>query len=166
MSEMNPYQPPESAVEGVLPSQSSNGVKRHTELMVQHLTATRPWVLFLAVLGFIGAGFIVLAMLGAIVAAVAMPSDAGTPMVLVSLIYIPIAVIYVILPLQLIKYASAINRLASFDQTSDLEEALRCQKTFWRSIGICIIVMVALGIIGMIIAFAFGISQSLNTGAL
>src|SRR5262245_24163986 len=99
----NPYQPPRSSdYHDVVGGAATGEVPGEA---VEALRETRPWVTFLAVMGFIGAGFMVLAGLGMLIA--------GSPRMEASLglVYIALAGLYVLPSVLLIRYSSSIGRL-------------------------------------------------------
>ncbi len=125
---------------------------------VSHLIGTAPWARFMAVLGFIGMGFMVLA--GLFMLAVGLPvrEDAPTlPFRFLGLFYIGIAAIYLIPLLPLNRFASAAGRLRTTRTYENVIEALRQSRSFWRRVGILSIIGVALTILGAIGAIAVGV---------
>lgn len=108
------------------------------------MSETRPWVTFLAVLGFIGAGFMVLAALAMVFAAPAeMPGGS-----FLGLIYIIPAVLYAVGANMLYRYRASIASLQAGLGVEALENALEHQKSFWRFTGLT--TAVVLGIYGLV----------------
>jgi hypothetical protein len=118
-----------------------------SESMLESLQGTRPWVKFLAILGFIFAGFMIVGGLFMSLAFSFMPPTPGLPHFvwpLFGILYIVMAVFFYLLPcLYLLRYGSAITRIPESGQAA-MEEALRQQKTFWKYLGIFAIVVLAL----------------------
>lgn len=124
------------------------GTGEVSERTVQLMYQTRPWVLFLSVLMFVGSVFMLLgglAMFG--MSAVAGSRGGGMPMGLMGLLYLPLAALYVYPAKKLWGYGSAIGRMTTSRATSDLEAALAEQKSFWKFLGIMTIVMFGLYIL-------------------
>lgn len=132
-----------------------------TPKVLAAMQQTRPWVLFIAILGFVLAAFMGLGALA--VAAAGSTFNAG-PLgssggILVAVIYLVIAAIYAVLSLRLYRYAGAIKMLTQGYGVHALEEALEHQKSFWRMVGIMAIVTLfayLLLIVGVVIA---GVAQ-------
>ena len=152
----NPYQATES------PDQDFN----LTTNVLDSLRQTRPWVLFIGVLGLIGAvlmvllalGMMAFAMFGGAAGAAAMPPGMG---VTVGIFYLVLAVLYIPPSIFLIRYAGHIKSLLASPSTGSLEQALSAQKSFWRFMGICMLIVVALygillviGVAGAVAGFA------------
>lgn len=132
-------------------------VKREiTPTMVELLQATRPWVLFCSVLGFIGTGFMglgALIMVGltvfmGVVGTNTVGGELGGMEVAMfgglALLYIALAVPYFFGSLFLLRYSSAIGRLGTDGDSHAMEDALLNQKSFWKLVGIMVITMFAL----------------------
>ena len=118
-----------------------------TERTAQLLHQTRPWVLFLSVLMFVGSAFLVLgglAMFAMGAAGGAMGSREGATFGALGLLYLPVVALYVYPALKLWGYGSAIGRLVSSRAVGDLEAALSEQKSFWKFLGIMTLVVFAL----------------------
>lgn len=165
----NPYKAPETELEGKQASRPTD--LSVTENMISALKQTRPWVLFLSILGFIGAGFMVLAglmmlVLGVVGSSIGTGGD-GMPVAAsigMSAMYIVMAAVYVIPCIFLIKYAIAIRRIG-LGGAEAIEDALVRQKNFWRNLGIMVLVLLGLyflaAIVGVIAAVAIGASQAM-----
>jgi hypothetical protein len=137
-----------------LPTEPVNGrinppVKREiTPTMVELLQATKPWVLFCAVLGFICTGFLGLGavvMVGLTVFAGVVGLGETEPMELamvgLAVLYIVLAVPYYFGSLFLLRYSTAIGRLGTDGDSHAMEDALLNQKSFWKLVGIMMITM-------------------------
>jgi len=144
-------------------------VKREiTPTMVELLQATRPWVLFCSVLGFIGTGFMVLAALAMVgvsaFAGVVGSGDnkiGGMELAMfggMAVLYIVLAVPYFFGSLFLLRYSTAIGRLGTDGDSHAMEDALLNQKSFWKLVGIMMITMFALYgvvLVGAVVAGVF-----------
>lgn len=153
MSVQDAYAPPRSVVRDV-----SGGSGLLSERVVASLRKTRPWVLFIAVLGFIFAAFMLIASIPMFLGGGMMGMDgmgaglAGTGfMVGMGLMYLLLAAIYFIASLYLLRYASAIKRAVIGLNISDMESALEAQASFWKLVGILSIVSIVLMIVFMVV---------------
>ncbi len=153
--DQNPYQSPTSDLTGTNSAANSEVSPR----AISELLGTKPWVRFIAVLGFIGAAFMFLGSLGMFAAA----TQVGAPMAIVGVIYILYGIIFIFPTLKLWKYGSAIGNLQISRSTAHLEEALLQQRVYWKFIGIMIIIGFVLGIV-MAIAMA-SIGAAVSQGA-
>jgi hypothetical protein len=131
--------------------------------IVELLGQTKPWVTFLAVLGFVSTGLMV--MVGLLLAVtMAMQPKQGLPAA-VGLVYVGIGVFYVFPSLLLLRFGTAIRRLMMSAPAGGIEaltDVVRRQKSFWRFMGICALVM--MGIYGLFLvgAFVYGIIKALH----
>ncbi len=164
MVEHNPYHPSVNVAGEEPMGRMPSPDKAHTHTMVSHLKETRPWVMFMAILGFIGAGFMGIGGLSMIVVGAisgsAMKEAGGMGvgmLLLMSLIYLLAAFVYVYFSILLLRYASSINNLVDTEKTRYLEEALLRQKTFWKGVGIMTIIGLGLTIIGTLAAIIIGV---------
>lgn len=158
MSVQDAYAPPRSVVRDV-----AGGSGLMTERVVASLRKTRPWVLFIAILGFIGAAFTLVASIpmflgGGMMGMSGMDGlDAGAGlagtgfMIGIGAMYLLLAVIYFIASLYLLRYANAIKRAVNGLNASDLEVALDAQASFWKLVGILSIVSIVLMIVFMVV---------------
>ncbi len=138
----------------VLSPGSQHAAQPITPLMAQHLLATRPWVLFLSILAFIGCGLLVVGGLGMMVIGdrgglIRPPPDAPGLIHLVmaglsGLIHLVMAGLSGATAWLLFKYAAAIKACRYSGSSGDMEAALRIQKSFWKFVGIMTIVMLAI----------------------
>jgi fatty-acid desaturase len=147
----NPYQPPSHPPQGQWATQGASSV---SPAIVESLRKTRPWVMLLAVLGSIWAGFCVLGALGLLVAGPAA----------LALVYLVFAGIYMLPIVNMYRFAGAINRLQHGGGQQELEQAMEAQQNFWQVIGIMTLVGMVLGImmaIGMVM-FAATVAESMR----
>ncbi len=150
---MNPYMPPADPAARAYPTGGGAGV---SEMSVEMLRQTKPWVVFLSVMSFIGAGF--MALLGVIMlVAGALAPTGGPPTALLGLVYVPMAFFYVYPGVKLWKFGSAIGRLMASRDASDLDAALSEQKSFWKYVGICVIVGMVLEVLFIVGAVVVGV---------
>lgn len=131
-----------------------------TDDMLGSLRATRPWVMFLAILGFVGLALMVMGSLWFIGFSTMLPANSKLPGafgVVAGCVELAIAAVYFFPCFYLLRYANAIERIAGTGQAA-MEQALRQQKSFWKFMGIFAIVMLVvyvLMIVGAILAGGF-----------
>ncbi len=139
------YAPPNSAVSPVY-----HQTGQVPPGSIQALRETRPWVLLLAILGMLGTGLMLLGGLGMLLMGASASRATGMPagmMAGMAILYLFIAVLYLYPIIKLFKYASAISRLNHSGAASDMEDALRQQKSFWKFVGIAAILVIVVYII-------------------
>lgn len=156
------YAPPRAVVRDV-----GGGLGLMSDRVVAALRKTRPWVLFLAILGFIGTAFTLLAavmlflggsfMGSADLDGAVMPFGTGF-VVAMGIFYLVIAIVYFFAALYLMRYASAIKRAIDSLSVSEMEAALEAQASFWKLAGILALVTIVISILAMILSM-FGMSQ-------
>ncbi len=137
----NPYQPPSAPTQ----NQWANPQGQVSGGVIESLRKTRPWVLFLAILGFIGTGFMVLGTLGMLAAF----SKMGMPMGF-ALLYLLAGAFALIPAVLLVRYSSAINRLMHGGGVAELEQAVDAQRVYWQTMGIMVIVGFVLYIVSIV----------------
>ena len=121
--------------------------------MIDSMRSTRPWAMFLSIVGFISVGFMVLAALIMMVVGSVLPQEIdGFPAALMGIMYIFMSFFYLVPSIYLFRYSSAIGRFLESMAASEMEAALSYQKSFWKFIGIVAIVMFGFAILGVIAA--------------
>jgi hypothetical protein len=129
-----------------------------TSMTVEMLRQTKPWVRFLSILGFIGAGLMILCGLIMGVAGVA----GGAPeMFLLFILYPVLGLLYIFPSLYLYRYASRIAEFILYGQSEHLDSALEAQKSYWRFMGIMMLVVLCLYALIFLIAIFAGIMSAL-----
>lgn len=156
----NPYESP-VATESASPARAGGMVPQST---IAELAGTRPWVLLVSVIMWIGAGVsligVVLFLLLGIAGAGAMaktgnPAAAGG--LVVSSVMMLVAAGLIIYPtLKLTKYATGIGRLVKTRSFHDLELVLGEQRRFWKFYGIMILVYIAMVLVSVLLAVVSG----------
>lgn len=157
----NPYAAPGARqVQSQAPAEA--GVSART---IDLMRRTRPWVVFLAVLGAIGSVFLIIGALAALAlggaATKAMmgtdPEGAPTwlPMALAA-VYVVIALLYVMPVIKMFKYSGAVKSLVRTRSLRDLESALEHQRSFWKFIGLTTAVFMAVYVLIGVVAAGFG----------
>lgn len=107
------------------------------------LRQTKPWVRLIAILMFIGAGFMLIGALVLVFAGAIMSGRGGPPAAL-ALIYVPMALLYIAPAVYLNRYASRINELIQLNRADVLEATLEAQKSFWKFVGIMAAIVISL----------------------
>lgn len=166
MSVQDAFAAPRSAVRDM-----SGGAGAITDTVINALKKTRPWVLFLAILGFFGAALTLLVGIAVVISSMMIgnldgmdaeiaPFGSGM-MIGVGVLYAAMAVIYFMSALYLLRYAGAIKRLSSSLSVADLEAALEQQASFWKLIGILVLISIVL----MVVMLLAGLGGALFMGA-
>ena len=137
-----------------------------TSPMVEYLRQTKPWVRFISILGFIGTAFLLLAGLFLMVGSGFLSSRfgsalGGVPTALIGLIYVVLGALYIIPVVFLFRYATGIQKALTMDLISGMEDALRSQKSFWRFVGILMLILLILQVVALVfVILAFFIASS------
>lgn len=115
----------------------------------EYLTTAGKWGKFLAILGFIGCGLIL------IIAMIGLSMARSTNMPWVILIYIAIAILYYLPSLYLYRFSAAAIDTGQTGSSTDLEEAMLNLKKFLKFVGIFVIFIISIYIIIFIGALVF-----------
>lgn len=151
----DPYNPPSEISTGAPRVAPTDGTALPTENIIESLRGTRPWMLLMAILGFIGAGltflggfFVVLAAaLGGAAAEGDMPPGF---LWILGFIYLVAAGWYIFISVVLVRGFSSMGRVIDGGGIAELEEALDAQRFFWKTLGISVIAGIALGIVAIV----------------
>ena len=132
---------------------------------LKFLNQTKPWVRFLAVMVFIVVAFAVIGALIMLLVGVAgnfvgsgnntfgiLPGEG----MIIGFVYLVIGVLYIAPGIFLFRYATAIKVLESVRKSQALENALKCQRSFWRYIGI--LTVICLIVTAAAVAFSLAVS--------
>lgn len=163
---MNPYLAPAPAASYEAPSPEPYGNAADdrgaqvAESAVEQLRQTRPWVVFLSVMAFIGSGFMLLGGVLVMFVGALAPTGSAVPSVALGALYIPMAFLYIYPAIKLWAYGGAINRLLASRTSEDLAAALGQQKSFWKYAGILTIAMIALYVVVIIGAVVVGVATA------
>jgi hypothetical protein len=143
----NPYQTPSFSADKASVADSDLKLDRKAEMLRQ----TKPWVRFMSVMMLIGSVFMVLGGIVLMVssAAGAFPGRIGA---LVGGMYIGMALLYIVPAIFLWMYASRIAVFLGDRSTSALASALESQKSFWKFVGIVMLIIICL--YGAVIVFS------------
>jgi len=118
------------------------------------LQQTQPWVRFLAIMGFVAAGFMVLV---GVTAGVAGAVTGRLETLGLMVVYPILAVFYVFPSMFLLRYADRIRTFVASGLEQDLASALDAQRSFWKFAGVFTIVSVVFGILATVLAMIAGI---------
>ena len=127
--------------------------------MLAALKSTRPWVMFLAILGFICLAFMVLGSLMFILVGSAVTQQAKLPAFFgpgFGILELILALVYIFPCLYMLRYGIAIGNIPGSGQAA-MEQALQQQKSFWKFMGILMIILRALYALIFIGAIALGV---------
>jgi hypothetical protein len=134
-----------------------------SETALGYLQATRPWVKFLAIVGFV---FIVLMWIIGLwmcFASSALQAQPGMPRLfgpVLGVVYILLSFVYVMPCLFLYRYSKAIAAIPAAGESA-LEDALKNQKSLWKFMGILMIVVLCFYALCFVIAILFGLAAVL-----
>ena len=129
---------------------------------IDHLTETAKWGKFLAIVGFIGCGLLVIFSLFAgtfLASSSALSAYQGTEArtltnglgALLTVVYIVIAVIYFFPCLYLFRFSVRMKAALNTNDQTKLNQSLKNQKVLYRYIGIVTIITISLYVIGLLI---------------
>ncbi len=135
-----------------------------TGRILSDAASTRPWVLLLSILGFIGTGLmILLSVVMMFLPLGEMAGGLGGAFGLgLGLIYLLMGILYFFPSLYLFRYGKALKALAQSEEIEDLEEAFEHQKRFWKFVGIMVLVTFVVYAGGIILLIGFGAMASLG----
>lgn len=143
--------------------------------LAEKLNQTQPWLRFIAIMTFIGAGMMVLAGLGMLAFGTVssrLPADSTTPgapnaamMAGLGIFYLILALIYVFPALHLLRSARAIRDLAADGSEASAALALEHQRRFWKFAGIGLIVILVLYVVAIVAAIAIPAFAALQAAA-
>ena len=121
--------------------------------IMNSVRATRPWTRFLSILGFIGIGIIVLLGLGIMVGGNFIPISPKAPPLIYLGIFCILIIVFLLVPsIWLSKYSSAIDSFLKGGDSVQLGNAIAYQKSFWKFIGILVLVFIIIAILGILAA--------------
>ena len=126
-----PYEPPQADPE--TPFEDSTPV---SDVLVEHLRKTRPWVKFCSIVGIVMSFFLLII---ALLTLLYTPQIiAETQVYLLSGFYFTLAALFVIPSIKLSHYEKAITRLLITKSGEDIEIAIAHQMIFWKQVALMI----------------------------
>ncbi len=152
----NPYAPPQAGeLYGAPPVDVAADPGLVPDAIVEQLRGTRPWVIFLAIVGFLFSGLLVLGGFGVTLMGFVAPGGGKEPWVIVlaGVFYLVFGALYVLPSVGLLRYGTSIGTLIREPRMERLGAALDRQRWFWKLVGIMTAIMLALYPIGMIVLF-------------
>lgn len=165
MSDDFAFTPPSSDLNAPPVRRNENAI---TAEMVESLRGTRPWALFISVLGFLGAfltsgmGLLVagLGLIGGGVVGSQGSGEAGVAVAgvygIMGLFYVVAGLIYGIPAWRLWQFCSAIETMNRGGRADAMAKALEMQRQFWKTVGLMIILSFVLVILMAIAMAAIG----------
>ncbi len=132
---------------------------------VIHLASIRKWTLFLAIMGFIGSGFLLLTGLFFGLFSKFVPSSDGLgqlPGLLIMVLYVIIAILYLFPSLFLLKFSSRVKQALAQPLPETLAEALQYLRFFFTFFGAMAILAVCVMILGVIAAIGLAVFSHMH----
>jgi hypothetical protein len=120
----------------------------------------RGWAMFLAILGFIGMGFMLIGAIFMFAMGGMLGSELGFPGGLLGLLYLVIAGIYIIPLIFMFKFAQKAGNACETNDNNVFKEAIKNLRSFFKSSGIMIICFFAIYIIAIIVIATMGITNA------
>jgi len=163
----NPYEAPGAS--GYSAAQNASGGGMITPLMVDHLRNARPWIRFLSVMCFLGAGLMVLMavimFLGGMVGLAASKSRTPGAEALAGpiggVIYFVMGGVYAVPGVLMHQFANAIDTFVTMPSSSSLEDALDKNRGYWKVCGIMALIMIGFMVISIVGAMIVGVMAAL-----
>ena len=122
------------------------------------LLETAKWAKFLAILGFIGIGFMILAALMMMVLGSVIGNSSGFSPGILGLTYLVMSVLYFFPTLYLFNFASKIKSAILNQNQQDSDLGLENLKKTFKFMGIMAIVVIAIYILAIFVGVAIGVS--------
>jgi hypothetical protein len=150
-------------------SQFDNFELQITAQAQSFLKEAAKWATFIAIMGFIGVGLMVLFSVFFMVSGEALTRMQGMgntqvspfPAVIVGIVYLIFSVLYFFPILYLFKFASSLKEALNSNRTDKLTDAFESLKSHYKFIGILIIISIAL----FVLFFIFGIVAAIAGAA-
>ena len=169
MSELNPYAASAEISTEPLPAYDRQSV---SPVIVSHLSAAKPWIQFVGIIGYLASGIAFLMALGMAFSITTLrrlqssmefhDGDSSPPMLLLASMAIGCllaGILGIVFSTKLVRYASAITRLQYSGQSDYLEETMDRNRRCWKFAGILTI----LGLIGFILLIGLSIWSQRET---
>jgi len=164
--DINPFASPREAPAETPVATGSGGEGVISPQMIQALAQTRPWVLFLSILGFIFAGLIALGSLiwGIMtLVAIAAVGIVGVAVFLSALVTGAAAALYFFAAYHLNTYATQIAKFLKTKNSADLDRAMVAQKSFWKLVGMVTAIVVGIYVLLFVLMLAvWGLATALS----
>ncbi|MCL2293593.1 MAG: hypothetical protein FWC36_01825 [Spirochaetes bacterium] len=155
----NPYQTPVADLNASKPAIESSGL---TEAMIKYLREASPWLRFIGIMLYIGAGITAIAGIGIIIAfpllAVAATSGMGAETLAAGFMGAAMGIVYLLLGIILFfparftyNFGAKIRNYMQSHNDRELELAFKNNKSLWKFCGILCIIYVAIIPVGIVI---------------
>lgn len=145
-SSPNPFAAPRTT-----PAPAEGGGEAYSPRLISALVQTRPWVLFLSILGFVMGG---LGMLFSLIALLMTLASGISGLFLIMLLSLISPALGLVASWFLFRYAQSIGLFMRSKATRELEDALEAQKSFWKLVGIVTAVLLTLYLLALAFMFA------------
>jgi hypothetical protein len=160
----NPYKSPQAEIS----AEKGGSAGNLTETMVAYLKDAAPWMRFVGIMGFIGAGFMAVGAVGVISASPFISNISGIPrawgvaaLAAVGLVYLGVAVL-VFFPARFTYFfGEKIRRFLRSNAEAELEGAFKNNRSLWKFIGILTIVNIAVIPVFIVVAVIAAVYTSL-----
>ena len=126
-----------------------------TQGMVQSMAGTHKWARFMSILGFVSAGFMIVA--GVLAGAIGIGAGQNEAAVLL-ILYPALGLLYIIPSLHLYRFAKHGREFAAQNNPAELELALESNRAFWKFVGLLTAVMLILSVVMMVLAIGIGLA--------
>jgi hypothetical protein len=147
----NPYESPKIMTTPSDVGQWDSSLNGAAEMLRQ----TKPWVRFASIMTFIGSALMVL--LAVVMMAAGAAGAPGMPSAVIGLVYLLFSIVYVIPAVYLWRYADRIGSFLLQRTARSLAHALEAQKSFWKYVGILVLVILCLYALIALVAIAVAI---------
>ena len=162
----------ESAVEAPspavdpLPSQTSVRSLAHEDSaspgIRRALEGSAPWMLFLAIIGFLAFALSTVAAVAGLVLQVSAGRDAALPAGAGAVIGVVLAALFYLLPaFLLLRSQHAIGTFLRHDTLQNLHRALLCQRRFWSTVGVLMTLVVVAGLVAIVVLFTLALTRQM-----
>jgi uncharacterized membrane protein len=144
-------QPPTHSTSPTSTTEDPSDLKM-TPSMIESLSATKPWTLLLAILGFVSVFFMALGGIFSFIGFSQMPhhgAGAPFPFFFMAFGYLLAGILYFIPSYLLLKYAISLGRFLDGDGQQAGEQAFSYQKSFWKFIGILAVISIGIAILAI-----------------
>lgn len=129
-----------------------------TESAKMHLRESAKWAKFLAILGFVALGIMVIASLIMLVAGTALssasPVPMGIPFTMIGIVYLIMAVLMFFPTYYMLNFANKFKSAVNSSSQSDLDSGFEYQKSYYKFVGIFTIIVLSLYVLMLLIGIA------------
>ena len=160
----NPYKSPQAEIS----SEEGGSAGSLTETMVSYLKDASPWMRFVGIMGFVGAGFMAMGALGVISASPFIANIPGIPgvwgaaaLIAVGLVYLGAAVLLFFPARFTYFFGEKIRRFLRSNSEAELEGAFKNNRSLWKFIGILTIVNIAVIPVFIVVAVVAAVYTAL-----